>query len=566
MIDLFAQNLLVYSAQVFFLVICAALASLLMKSPRLRLLHWQWILAACLLLPVAQRWRPDDAGDVTITTGPVRVLAPAPAPASKPIPWTGILLGILVAGSAVFGGRLILGAIRIHLYRRNSKQIPALSPEAEFHISHEVTVPITFGILRPVVLLPTSFIELKPDLQHAIAAHELAHIRRKDWIFALAEEATRAVLWFHPAIWYVLSKIQVARELVVDEDVVRATGNRESYIDALLAFARLRTKFQFVPAPLFLRKRHLAERVAHILQEVNLMSKRKMLLSMAMSMAVTVIAGAIVVSLLPLRAPAQEQTTGALTRSSGLPKIIHQVRPQYPPDAKLKRIQGTVLAEVSIDERGLVTDTRIISGPNELRRAAQQAILQWQFAPSGRASRGDIELNFALNEEQKIIGTLKGIDLAGIPEHIKQRVAGLIPVKEGDVLAQDTIAETRRALAEVDSRLTPTLTADNVLVIQFAAPAQIRVGGNVQSAKLVKKVTPLYPALAKQARVQGQVRMNVVIDKAGKVSNIDLVSGDPELATAAMDAVRQWEYQTTLLNGNPVAVMTTVDVNFTLAQ
>jgi TonB family protein len=94
----------------------------------------------------------------------------------------------------------------------------------------------------------------------------------------------------------------------------------------------------------------------------------------------------------------------------------------------------------------------------------------------------------------------------------------------------------------------------------------IRVGGNVQSAKIVSKATPVYPPAAKQARIQGTVQLTVRIGPDGAVHEITPISGDPLLVQAAIDAVKQWVYQPTLLNGNPVAVLTEVDVNFTLSQ
>jgi protein TonB len=97
-------------------------------------------------------------------------------------------------------------------------------------------------------------------------------------------------------------------------------------------------------------------------------------------------------------------------------------------------------------------------------------------------------------------------------------------------------------------------------------PQRIRVGGNVQQANLIDKPRPVYPPEAKQARIQGQVRFNVIIGADGHVENIEVVSGHPLLVAAAMDAVRQWVYRPTLLNGQPVEVETVVDVNFTLAQ
>ena len=95
---------------------------------------------------------------------------------------------------------------------------------------------------------------------------------------------------------------------------------------------------------------------------------------------------------------------------------------------------------------------------------------------------------------------------------------------------------------------------------------RIRVGGNVQAAKLVKQPKPVYPPLAKQARIQGTVRFTAIIGRDGAIQNLTLVSGHPLLIPSAQEAVRQWVYQPTLLNGEPVEVVTQIDVNFTLSQ
>jgi protein TonB len=97
-------------------------------------------------------------------------------------------------------------------------------------------------------------------------------------------------------------------------------------------------------------------------------------------------------------------------------------------------------------------------------------------------------------------------------------------------------------------------------------PQRIRVGGNVSAANLIRKVTPVYPPLAKQARIQGTVRFTAIIGKDGTIQNLQLVSGHPLLVQAAQDAVRQWVYRPTLLNNEPVEVVTQIDVNFTLSQ
>jgi protein TonB len=93
---------------------------------------------------------------------------------------------------------------------------------------------------------------------------------------------------------------------------------------------------------------------------------------------------------------------------------------------------------------------------------------------------------------------------------------------------------------------------------------RIRQGGAVTAASLINKVQPSYPPLARQTRISGTVRLHAIISKAGTVQQLEVISGHPLLVQAALDAVRQWKYRPTTLNGEPVEVDTTVDVIFSL--
>ena len=99
-----------------------------------------------------------------------------------------------------------------------------------------------------------------------------------------------------------------------------------------------------------------------------------------------------------------------------------------------------------------------------------------------------------------------------------------------------------------------------------SAQERIRVGGNVQQSNLIRKVDPVYPPLARQARIQGTVRFTAIIGRDGSVLNLQLVSGHPLMVEAARQAVMQWLYKPTLLNGQPVEVVTLIDVVFSLSE
>jgi len=109
------------------------------------------------------------------------------------------------------------------------------------------------------------------------------------------------------------------------------------------------------------------------------------------------------------------------------------------------------------------------------------------------------------------------------------------------------------------------LSSTPVAVPKIATPQRVRVSAGVTQGLLVKRVQPNYPPLARQARIQGTVVLQAQISKTGDIENLQLISGHPMLAPAAIEAVKQWKYRPYLLNGEPVEVETQVQVNFTLA-
>ena len=104
-----------------------------------------------------------------------------------------------------------------------------------------------------------------------------------------------------------------------------------------------------------------------------------------------------------------------------------------------------------------------------------------------------------------------------------------------------------------------------VAVPKVATPQRVRVSAGVQQGNLVNQVKPAYPQIAKNARIQGAVVLQAEISKQGTIENLRVISGHPMLVPAALDAVKQWRYKPYYLNGEPVAVETTITVNFTLS-
>ncbi len=638
--SLFLDNLFAWSAQVALLVSVGALASMTLASPRARLIFWQGILAIALLLPAVEPWQQpiaENTGSVAIATSAAPVIL-VHQPSSRFVWRREYLLLLIAAGAALRFLWIGVGLLRLRRHRLDARMltIPPVrfsNPRVRWFVSSTVGGPVTFGFLNPSILLPVRVAELPDDLREAIAHHELAHVRRRDWLFVLAEEAIRSLLWFHPAIWFVLSRIQLAREQVVDAEVVGLTHDRERYLDALVAVAAQRLLPDVAPAPLFLKKRQLAVRVAAVLKETR-MSKPRTFLSFTTVCSAALLAARLAVWMFPLQAPAQSPQGSPNYRFVTIDgpgvvvepgaKILHRSSIFFPPGSP----SGSVVVESTVNAKGEVTDARVISGPDELRHAALSSVLTWHFSPEGGLPPTvQTTIRFAATSQPaKVPATpairasvlaspthapnwiLKSIDTQGLSDELAEQVRASLPVHVGDPLGGDDFERVSAALGKVDEHLTvqmngtppdatltislwantretvvssrvtrepagvPGVLIDNGPSVSAAAataptaPQRVRVGGQVQAANLIKKVTPLYPPEAKQARISGTVRFTVIIGKDGTILSLQLVSGHPLLVDSARDAVQQWLYRPTLLNGSPVEVITLIDVNYTLTE
>jgi beta-lactamase regulating signal transducer with metallopeptidase domain len=294
---LWFSNLVSWSAQVALIVLIAGLLLRLfpIRHPHARLALLRGFLLLTLLLPILQPWhrlpsvttRPDLSGAVIVNS------TPPPAAAHWRLPDMPTLADgigvVLVCGIALRFALLALGLLKLRRLRTASVPITMGEPlaeilsqilakvgvRAEFRISTNVDSPVTFGLTNPVVLLPERFLATEARLQSVIACHELLHARRRDWPQHLIEEIVRAVFWFHPAIAWLISRIRVAREQLVDLEVVHVTSERKAYLQALLEFAQRRARTAPVPAPPFLNQHQLVERISLISKEVH-MSRRKL--------------------------------------------------------------------------------------------------------------------------------------------------------------------------------------------------------------------------------------------------------------------------------------------------
>jgi TonB family protein len=641
------DNFVTYGMQIGLLIGLAAFTPTLLRlrMPKARLAYWHFLLGACLLLPALSPRKQELIIISTPAATPAATPAPLPATPKRAIPRSELAFGLVAAGIVARMVWLGAGFWRLRRYRLNSRPLePALSwgVEADLRISADVSSPVTFGFRKPVVLLPAHFPDLDPEMQDAVLCHEILHVRRHDWLFTLAEELVRCVFWFHPAIWWLLGEIGLAREQAVDQEAIEVTNSRDGYLDALLAIAGANPQLDLAPAPLFLRKGHLKQRVVSIMKEVR-MSKTRRVSALAAGLSFLAAACWLVTVTLPLSAQPQVVDGPGVTVDLGGSTVLHRTGVAYPEAALKAHIQGVVTVEATLDSSGNVVDARVLSGPQELRRAALQSILQWHFSMDTSTLTRRVNVNFTTPPpvEKPVVapgttavgvvggvpggvpggtpgGVLGGIIsstptmtrtpipppslagktlgsyiIGGLSDQAKNDLLARLPIKQGQVLSDGSFDDIAKAVHEYDEHLTVGRVFgrganNNDVNIMIVAPGaersaassismasvppptgdtkRITIGGNVQQAKLIRQPRPEYPPLAKQARISGVVQLQVVIATDGTVKDIAVISGHPLLIPPSIEAVKQWQYQQTLLNGQPVEVQTQVDVNFTLAD
>jgi len=479
------SNVTSFGLQVTVLVAAgAALARLFrLDEPRAMLAYWRTLLVVCLALPLCQPWTTVSPPFVPTIVAPgdaVTLDAGGSTPAaSRSVTWpiAELVLIALAAGVAARALWLTIGAFSLQRLRRDAVPLDPLpesviraqewtGAQAGVYVSDRVTSPITFGLLRPVVLFPPNVPAMPSYVQEAIACHELLHVRRRDWLSEVLEQAVRAVLWFHPAIWWLIGRIQLAREHVVDRAAVQLTESRERYVESLLAVALANSPTAFVPASSFLRRHLLKKRVARILQE-STMTTRRLIASLTASAAALALAAAFAVRTFPLEAQGQAVADSAepIQVVKGGEHLMHGGVPsEYPPRAFEKKIEGDVVLEMTLNDRGEVADARVLSGPEELRKTALEAALQWHYSPAALSSTTtQATLRFHLPSKGLKPVEFAGqgyvsperpkIETAASPERTARQLMEIEKALEDPALTDGQRIELKLKHAEIESRI-----------------------------------------------------------------------------------------------------------------
>jgi TonB family protein len=416
-------NVLAYSCQVAVIALAAWAAAGVgrIRVPRLLLPYYQGTLVLGLALPLLSTLLPPHPiGSTPLlrVVGAARITDGHWPAVSQALTLGGL---VLIAGCGVRLSWLVLGLLRLRAYRCGARELGRL-PEAladlersigsraRWFLSDEINGAATYGVLRPVVLLPAAQVEDADAILRMVACHELIHVARRDWACVVAEELLRAVFWFHPGVWFLLDRIDLHREQVVDERVVAVTGDRQRYARALLDCAGRDWSLQPRSASTWLHARHLRARILWLAKGGS-MSKRRFTLSAVALAMVLGASGVVAIFAVPL--PGSEASVvgqaGARVydvhdEGVSLPQVVTEIRPTYTPEAMNAKIEGTMAVAAIVKTDGTVGDVRLTRSLDPTYGLDDQGIKaakQWRFRPGTKdgtpvAVRVALEFSFTL--------------------------------------------------------------------------------------------------------------------------------------------------------------------------
>jgi len=565
MIASIIANLLPWSLQAAVVVAAGALLPWMFRldAAGVRYTYWRGVALLCLTLPWVQPYRHASSTASTVTTA-VAVTGTQVQAASGGTPgvnWGLMVLAVLVAGMVLRFAWLAFGLVRLRQLRRvairsspaaiDADLQPALGTHADVRYAPELQQPVTFGLRRPLVLLPDVLRSQSPEIQRAVVGHELLHVKRRDWAWLIVEEIAVCFFWFHPASWWLASRIQWAREEVVDELAILLTGRRKTYIEALLAFTDTTS---VVPTAAFARRRHLLRRIALVSRE-DVMSSRRIVATCAAMALIVGLGSWYAVGAFPLRVADQAASGHHDYQMAPGPLELkaHAVAPENPIPRRI-RYEGRVLPDSVASVRGAVGVKVTL---DELGRIAEARLVE-------------VSVNgpeFGMN--------MSGLDANGFRWLGSHNVSAPNVDKDAAIQTAETFMDAALAAvrqwryeAPFEAPLTFTVQlrmGKGPEVMEFKPAREgdaLRVGGTIKAPEKVKDVRPVYPPIAREAGVSGVVIIEVRIGTDGTVEQAHVLKSIPLLDQAALDAVKQWEFVPTLLNGAPVPIMMTVTINF----
>jgi TonB family protein len=568
--------LLAGAIKVSLVLLVALAAGTLLRQQSAAVRHWLLAVAiACaLLMPVltlvAPAWQVPTAGsgDPQVDSQVAISVDTAAHPASTPTPpmrrqsvaaMSGagagaLLLTVWIAGTALALGVLLVGLRRLATIARSARPVDpgtcqdqARDIARAYGLRRDVRVLygdhpallVTWGVRRPTIILPDAARTWTDERLRVVLCHELAHIQRGDWGTLLAAELLRAVYWFNPFAWMACRRLRQESEHACDDVVLNAGIAAPTYATHLLDLARAsaRRRGAWSPSLPVARPSGLERRVRAMLNAHLDRHPVTRWTRLGTVLAFLALAASLAGVALSAQGPF---ATVAGSLSDSMRGAL--------PDATLSVTNAATRAknEVRSDSSGRFEFVGLPPGDYVLEASV----------PGFRNYRATLALN-GQQVDRDIV-----MDVATLQETITVSDA---PPRVRPRSEQDAL-DRRNALAS--ERLRRVSAACRDAAAWTGGSGGVSPGGRIRPPMKIVDVRPEYPAALREGKVGGAVDLEARIGTDGSVRDVKETdpSVHPDLAAAAIKAVREWRFDETLLNCVPIEVSMTVHVTFTPRQ
>jgi TonB family protein len=391
--------------------------------------------------------------------------------------------------------------------------------------SDHPSLRVTWGLFVPKVILPRAAQSWSDERAAIVLRHELAHIRRGDWVIQLAGEILRTAYWFNPLIWIACARLRQESEQACDDEVLSSGVDGPDYATHLVELARLLKAegAPRLPAPAIARSSSLERRIRAMLDA-------RLTRTPATRAGRFITAAALLTFTVALAAAQTGPVTfsGSVFDSTGAPVPGAAV--------VLTNTQSKAKFEVVSSDSGqfsfvpLPADTYALTASLPGFKKAEDSVTL-----TGKAVKRDVKLSLGELQETISVRASKGEEVEMVADKIT-KVSGGTPAA----------AINRSSYQSALESCAPSTT-----------------GGRVRPPRKLKDVKPIFPATLREAQTAGKVLLKATIATDGTVREAQVVkSAHPDLDNAAIEAVRQWVFDGTLLNCAPTEVTMNVSVDF----
>jgi TonB family protein len=429
---------------------------------------------------------------------------------------------VWLAGALLVGGSLLVGVLRIRRIAARAAKVDdtrwmqILGDVAQrYGLKRRVVVArtdaadllATWGVVRPHVLVPHYSRDWTPERVHIVLSHELAHVRRHDWLVQIGAEALRAILWFNPLVWIACNRLRRESEQACDDEVLGSGVHGREYAGHLLDLVKQCRR----PGRVWASALPMAQ-PSTLERRIGAMLNPRLDRRVPSWRVIATLPAMLVLVTLP----------AALVRA-------RQVGPA-PLTGTIYDVTGAVMPGVQVS---------LIDSNKAKLDATTDASGRFEFP---LVAAGQFQL------EAKLAGFRSLSQELGLRNEEDWQRA--VTLQVGTLQETVTVRETRIGVSSP----------------QASGPSPVRVGGNIKPPMKLKDVRPIYPAAMREAGLAGVVPLEAIIGADGTVASVRVVSAQvhPGLALAAAEAVRQWKFSPTLLNGRAVEVVMNVTVRFDL--